>query len=221
MILTVGGIKGGSGKSTLAINIAVARSLKKEKVLLVDADDQKSTLLWAEQRADLNLKSKQNITVVHLSGASILSQVNLMSPNYDQVIIDVGGRDTASQRAALLVCSVFLTPFRPRSLDVWTLDKITMLLKEACAINPNIQSFSVLNQADARGIDNQEAQKILNDIPCLKCLPLSIGHRKVFANAITEGMGVLEYEPIDTKAQKELKNLVSYLYQKDSKKKPR
>ena len=214
MILTVGGIKGGSGKTTLAINIAVARSLKKERVLLVDADDQKSTLLWAEQRSNLNLKNP--ITVVHLSGTSILSQVNQMARDYDQVIIDVGGRDTASQRAALLSCDVFLTPIRPRSLDVWTLEKLNLLLEEATALRPTIKSFAILNQADARGVDNKQTKQILKEVPTLTCLPMLICQRKVFSNSITEGLGVLEFEPTDIKANKELKKLVSNIYHKDT-----
>jgi chromosome partitioning protein len=210
MILTVGGIKGGSGKTTLAINIAVARSLKKERVLLVDADDQKSTLLWSEQRSSLKLTSK--ITVIQLSGSSILPQINEMSSDYDQVVIDVGGRDTASQRASLLVCDIFLTPFRPRSLDVWTLDKLSLLLEEARSIRPSLKAFSVLNQADPRGSDNKDTKKILQEIPGLETLSCSICQRKVFSNSITEGLGVLEFEPEDVKAKKELKKLVSILY---------
>ena len=210
MILTVGGIKGGSGKTTLAINLAVSRSLKKERVLLVDADDQKSTLLWSEQRSSLDLKTK--ITVIQLSGSSILPQIDEMSKDYDQVIIDVGGRDTVSQRASLLVCDIFLTPFRPRSLDVWTLDKLNLLLEEARSLRPNLKSFSVLNQADPRGPDNKDTRKILREIPGLETLPCSICQRKIFSNSITEGLGVLEFEPEDVKAKKELKKLVSMLY---------
>ena len=211
MILTVGGIKGGSGKTTLSINIAVARSLKKERVLLVDADDQKSTMLWSEQRSTLNLKNK--ITVVHLSGTSILSQVTEMSKDYDQVVIDVGGRDTASQRAALLVCDIFLTPFRPRSLDIWTLEKLNLLLEEAMTIRTKLKAYSIVNQADPRGSDNKETQKILQEISGLTSLSSPVCQRKVFSNSITEGLGVLEFEPTDLKARKELKRLVSILYQ--------
>ncbi len=210
MILTVGGIKGGSGKTTLAINIAVARSLKKERVLLVDADDQKSTLLWSEQRSSLKFKTK--ITVIQLSGSSILPQIDEMSKDYDQVVIDVGGRDTASQRAALLVCDTFLTPFRPRSLDIWTLDKLNLLLEEARSLRPNLKAFSVLNQADPRGSDNKESRKILKEIPSLETLSCSICQRKVFSNSITEGLGVLEFEPEDLKAKKELKKLIAIIY---------
>jgi len=210
MILTVGGIKGGSGKTTLAINIAVARSLKKERVLLVDADDQKSSLLWSEQRSSLKIKNK--MTVIQLTGTSILPQVNEMSKDYDQVIIDVGGRDTASQRAALLACDIFLTPFRPRSLDVWTLDKLNLLLEETRSLRPNLKAFSVLNQADPRGSDNKDTRKILKEITGLEPLPCSICQRKIFSNSITEGLGILEFEPKDIKAKKELKKLVSMLY---------
>jgi chromosome partitioning protein len=65
MILTIGGIKGGSGKTTLAINIAVARALKKQSVLLIDADEQKSASMWSEKRDALKLDTP--ITVVHLT----------------------------------------------------------------------------------------------------------------------------------------------------------
>ena len=89
---------------------------------------------------------------MHLSGTSILSQVSEMSKDYNQVIIDVGGRDTASQRASLLVCDIFLNPFRPRSLDIWTLEKLNLLLEEAMTIRPNLKTYSIVNQADPRAV---------------------------------------------------------------------
>lgn len=150
---------------------------------------------------------------MHLSGTSILSQVSEMSKDYNQVIIDVGGRDTASQRASLLVCDIFLNPFRPRSLDIWTLEKLNLLLEEAMTIRPNLKAYSIVNQADPRGSDNKETQKILQEISGLTSLSSPVCQRKVFSNSITEGLGVLEFEPTDLKATKELKKLVSILYQ--------
>ena len=58
MILVVGGIKGGSGKTTLATNLAVLRSLYGYKVLLVDADEQKSVSDWMEQRESAKIETK-------------------------------------------------------------------------------------------------------------------------------------------------------------------
>lgn len=48
MIIVVGGIKGGSGKSTLTTNLTVNRALEGKRVLLVDADEQRSASDWAE-----------------------------------------------------------------------------------------------------------------------------------------------------------------------------
>jgi hypothetical protein len=47
-------------------------------------------------------------TCVKLTGASVRTEVLAMSKKYDHIIIDAGGRDTTSQRAALSV-------YRPRS----------------------------------------------------------------------------------------------------------
>jgi len=214
MILSIGGIKGGSGKTTLAVNIAVAKAIKGEKVLLVDADDQKSALTWSEARDSLQeeMISNNQISVVHLSGRSVLTQVKKLSKDYDEVIIDVGGRETASLRAALLVCDIFLTPFRPRSLDIWTLESLEEILTEAKTMNPSMKAFAVLNQADSRGNDNNDANKILKDSDLITPVNCIVSQRKVFANAISEGLGILEYKPIDKKAEIELNNMISKLY---------
>ena len=45
------------------------------------------------------------------------------SPSYDPIIIDTGGRDTTSQRAALTVADALLVPFLTRSFDAWALEK--------------------------------------------------------------------------------------------------
>lgn len=210
MILSIGGIKGGSGKTTLAINIAVARALKKHRVLLVDADEQRSATMWSAKREDL--KTETEITTIHLTGSSVLSQVKKMSKDYDDVIIDVGGRETSSLRAALLVCDTFLTPFRPRSLDIWTIENLESILDEALTMNSKMNIFSVLNQADSRGRDNSDAFSILKDCRSIQPLKSMISQRKIFANSANEGMGILEYNPLDEKGEKELKKLVSKLY---------
>ena len=215
MILSIGGIKGGSGKTTLAINIAVARSLKKRKVLLVDADDQRSSTMWSQKREELKINN--TITTIHLTGSSVLSQGKRLVNDYDDIIIDVGGRNNASLRASLLVCDIFLTPFRPRSLDIWTLEELIVILKEANELNTSLKVFAVLNQADVRGKDNKEAINVCKEYPFVNPLKTVISQRKIFPNSINKGLGILEYIPMDKKAEKELKNLISKIYLKDIK----
>lgn len=210
MIVVVGGIKGGSGKTTLATNLAVLRSAEGLKVLLVDADEQKSASDWADQRESLGIES--NFTTIQLSGKSIYAQLAKMGEDYDEVIIDVGGRDTSSQRSALAIADVFLVPFKPRSLDIWTLGLVKTMISEIKAVNAGLLCLAVINQGDSRGADNDEALEVLKDCPDLMCLPISIGHRKAFANAATEGLGVIELEKEDKKASGEIRAMDHYIY---------
>ena len=70
---------------------------------------------------------------------------------FKNIIIDTGGRDTTSQRAALSVADVLLIPFVPRSFDVWTLEKVSALVAEMKTINPNLKAYAFINRADPRG----------------------------------------------------------------------
>lgn len=211
MILTLGGIKGGSGKTTLATNLAVNRASLGKRVLLVDADEQHSASIWSEQRAASNTNTL--LTTISLTGKSVNIQTLKMVNDYDDIIIDTGGRDTTSQRAALTISDVFLTPFHPRSLDVWTLGHVSSLINEIQAVNAKLTSYAVINHADSQGSDNDSAGEIIkNHSDIIKFLQVKIGQRKAFGNAATEGLGVIELKSKDKKAIKEIKDLEEMIY---------
>jgi chromosome partitioning protein len=211
MILVCGGIKGGSGKTTLAINLTVMRAATGKKVLLVDADEQKSSSDWVEQREAMGIKTAW--TTVQLSGKAIHSQLVRFKEDYDDIIVDVGGRDTTSQRSALTVADVFLIPFKPRSLDIWTIGSVKNMVSEIVSVNPNLKCLSVINQGDSRGTDNDDSIKILKECPEITCLKCTIGHRKSFSNAAAQGFAVSELIS-DKKAAEELKKLYASIYKK-------
>jgi chromosome partitioning protein len=141
--------------------------------------------------------------------------------NYDDIIIDCGGRDTASLRAALTVTDVFLIPFQPKSFDIWTSTKVAELVVEAQLINEKLQAYAFINCAGARGSDNHDAQSILAGIPGITLLNATVGLRKAFSNATAEGLGIIETKA-DKKAIKEMKALHSAVFkgQKDMVKMP-
>lgn len=209
-IICVGGIKGGSGKTTLSTNIAVIRASEKRRVLLVDADEQRSASDWAEHREFLGISTPW--TTVSLLGSAVRSQLLKMAANYDDVIVDTGGRDTTSQRAALTVADIFLAPFQPRSLDVWTIGKVSALLDEIRAVNPKLKAFAVLNRGDAQGADNEGAAEILKESEGITYLSTAIGQRKAFANAAAEGLGVVELKTKDAKAIAEMQQLCKAIF---------
>ncbi|NWJ49113.1 MAG: AAA family ATPase [Chloroflexi bacterium] len=214
MILTVGNTKGGVGKSTLAVNLAVARAAAGYDVLLVDGDEQATATIFSDTRAE-ELGST-GYTVASLRGKALRDQVQKFAPKYDDIIIDVGGRDTGSLRAALTVSDILLIPIRPRSPDLWALDDITPLIEEARLPNPNLRALVVINAADARGKDNKETAKVVQKREAVELLNLTIGNRKVFSDALSYGRAVTEYKPSDTQAIEELQRLIELLYIKEN-----
>lgn len=211
MILVVGGTKGGAGKSLLAANLTVLFAQEGHDVLLVDADDQGSVTDFTRQRNE-RTGGQAGYTAVQLSGREVATQVQRLAPKYEDVIIDVGGRDTVSQRAALAVANVFLIPFSPRSVDLWTAEKVTELIREARSFNPNLRAYAVINKAFSRGLDNADAAAILQDYPDYwQYLDASIVDRKAFSNAFGDGCSVNEYRPRDAKAIAEIQALSQYM----------
>lgn len=206
MITVVGGIKGGGGKTTLATNLCVMRSLDKKKVLLVDADEQQTASDWSYQR-----QVETNWVTIKLSGQAIHSELKKMKDDYDDVIIDVGGRDTRSQRSALAIADIYLIPFKPKSFDIWTVGMVKSLINEIRPFNPLLKVVAVINQADSRGSDNENAVEILKEFD-FTCFDSPIGYRKAFANASAEGLAVVEMSKPDPKAICEMQELYKYIF---------
>lgn len=211
MIIVVGGIKGGAGKSTIAANLAVRRATEYQ-VLLVDGDDQETTTLWAATRSENFPDKSSHLTCIQLRGRGARDEVIKLSTHYQDVLIDVGGRDTTTQRAALTIANLVLLPLPPRGPDIWTLEKVSDLLDEVRTVNPNLVAWAFLNRADAGGTDNQDAMQIISDTPGIELILPQIGDRKAFPNAHTQGLSVIENKPRDPKAIAELEGLYQYCF---------
>jgi chromosome partitioning protein len=210
MIVVVGGIKGGSGKTTAATNLAVLRAAAGFDVLLVDADEQESCYSFAQVRSET--RPTDSLSCIKLTGPPVGREVRKLATKYHDIVIDTGGRDTASQRAALSVADVALVPFKPRSLDVWTLGQAAQMMEEAKSINTQLHAATFLNMADSRGSDNNEASEILRETDAFVFSGISLGHRKAFSNAAANGLSVSELSPVDVKAEQEIRALYTYVF---------
>ena len=211
MIITVGGIKGGSGKTTVATNLAVLRARAGRDVLLVDADDQETASDFTMLRNE-RLDGGAGFTAIKLTGAAVRNEVRRLAAKHDDVVIDTGGRDTTSQRAALTVSDVLLVPFVPRSFDVWTLEKVSELIAEMRVANPSLRAQAFINRADPRGQDNAEAEAAIEEADELMLIRTPLGTRKAFGNAAALGLSVVELHPQDPKASAEVMTLHRYLF---------
>jgi chromosome partitioning protein len=212
MILVIGGTKGGSGKTLLASNLTVLRATAGHDTLLIDADEQSSAMDFTRQR-QRRLAGEPGYTAIQTREADVAVQVRRMASKYADMIIDVGGRDTASQRAALAVANTLVIPFAPTSVDLWTVDIVVALLKEAREFNRRLRAYAVINKAFPRGSDNREAAGMLREYPeHWAYLDTPIGTRKAFSNAFGGGYAVTEYQPKDAKAIAEMMALYRHIF---------
>lgn len=210
MIIVIGGIKGGSGKTTVATNLSVIHSKNGKDVLLVDADDQETSTDFTTLRNEV-LEEGAGYTNIKLTGISVRNEILRLREKYEDIIIDTGGRDTTSQRAALAIADVLLVPFVPRSFDVWTIEKVSKLVTEVLAINPKLKAYMFINRADPRGQDNEDTAEVLKEAENIVFLDTPLGSRKSFSNASANGLAVTEIKPLDSKAVDEINKLYEYV----------
>jgi len=208
MILTIGNTKGGTGKSTFAVNIAIHRA-KSHSVLLVDGDEQQSALSFTQ------LRNRQDYVAVALTGTQIRSQVPKLAVNYPEIIIDVGGRDSGSFRAALTITHRLLIPIQPRTFDMWAMETVATLIDEAKTFNPSMRCYAVLNLADVQGSDNKYAETYMIDFSGIQYLDCPIYRRKAYSDSISQGKGIEEFKPRNSKAINEFNQLVSFVYHQE------
>ena len=215
MIIVAGGIKGGSGKSMIAVNLAVARA-SKHQVLLCDGDDQESTSSWFAQRQSDYPGKSPHLAFTKIAGKLARNQIEALATNYEDIIIDVGGRDTNTQRSALSIANLFLIPLQPRSADLWTLERVSTLISELKTINPNLKCGGFINRAFPKGADNEASMEAIAETENIDLIPLKIGDRKSFSNSFGAGLAVPEIKPLDHKAIEELQTLYLYCFHRSS-----
>lgn len=211
MIITVGGTKGGGGKTTIATNLAVMRAISGSDVLLIDADPQGTastfTILRNGQAKDL-----ARYTSVRLLGEEIISSYKSLKSKYQDIVIDAGGRETDSHRAALGIADVALIPFQPSSFDIWELGKAAKVVKEMRTMNSGLKAYTLINLADPRGADNDAAAEYATEVEGLLFIPQPIVNRKAFKRAAASGLAVTEVRPPDNKAIEEIQALYDFAY---------
>jgi len=141
MILTVGGQKGGSGKSCMAQNLSVALAQNGQSVMLIDADPQRTSADWAEERA-----LQKNVTSLKFQAMSgdISDTTLALSKAYDHIVIDCGGRDTKELRSAMIIADIFLVPLRPKRRDLKTLDYVSNLVDQSRIANRTMTAVAVV-----------------------------------------------------------------------------
>jgi len=205
MIILIGNQKGGCGKSTTAVNICAELANQKKDVVLVDSDRQCTSANWAMDRAD-----NEALPVVHCvqKYESIKETLLDLDKRYEFVIVDAAGRDSRELRTGMLAAHLLLIPFRPSQPDLDTLPKMQEIIVQAKDLNPALKVVGLLTMVPTNPVINekQEAIEYLQDYQEISLLNTVIYDRKVYRDAMSNGIGVVETDNV--KAKLEVQELV-------------
>jgi chromosome partitioning protein len=194
------------------VQLALARARAGRDVLLVDGDQQATSQTAITLRAEAN-RTPSPACVWFPDHRVLGPQMRQQARRYQDVILDVGGRDNQTLRTAVQLCDVLLVPVRPRSADVWALSDMAAVIDEIRAIRDGLLAYVVLNAADPGASPaNRETAAALSDFPQFTLIDAPIRQRKALAIALGFGLAVDELMPRDAKACEEIATLTSIVF---------
>ncbi len=196
--------KGGVGKTTLATNISVMFAKSKKKILLIDADQQGSSVDFRGLRAE-NEKVAQ-FPVTQILTPTIHKDINEFT--FDYIIIDVGGRDNKVFRSAVMASDFVVVPLCPSQYDFWGSQQTFEILQEARLSKPELRVFSVLNMVIPGTKIAREIESLIKEFETeyeIEFLKSRLNSRISYKYSVSEGLGVVELSNADSKAVKEIK----------------
>ncbi len=202
MIIAFAGKKGGTGKTTCATNVSAALAAAGHKVCLLDTDVQASAARWAERREE-KPSTRPRVHCSQRTG-NVRQTALDHAEHYKFVVADSGGRDSREARSLLVVADVLCTPLRASKIDIETVEAVVEMVEEARIYNPKLLSVSLLSIAPTNPRINEIAEarvKLGKFAVTLPLLDSVIRERKVYRDAALAGLGVVEMDNVQAKAE--------------------
>lgn len=180
--------KGGCAKSTTTVHFAVWLSTKqKKKVLLIDADAQRSSSTWIESM-------KTNIKTEVIQSAEVLFKEIpeiANSGKYDFVVIDGPAGLSEATRSIVLHTDVAIIPCQPSGVDIVSAGDALQVIKTFQAVrNGDPRAGIFLSRAIKGTRLKNEATALLSKAPGITMLKTVIHQRQVVADTFGQSQTV-------------------------------
>jgi chromosome partitioning protein len=191
MLWTFCGQKGGTGKTTLATNLAsqLAKRRALKRVVLVDADRQRSASEWHQARPE----GLPHVILEREDGTPEGMQRAARLPA-DMILIDTGGRVTPGIERAIELADFIIVPVLPSVPDIRATEAFYADVLAGVARRRELRGAVVLNGVQV-GTLAQEARDYLSEETELPVLGPQVRQYVSFRRAFALGTGVIEYQP--------------------------
>jgi chromosome partitioning protein len=187
--------KGGSGKTTLAVHIALAAHLRGRKVLLADADAQRSA---AEV---LRARQGPGPEVVETSGSKLFAlQLSAVRNEYDTMIIDTPAVLEDELSHSIVVSDLSLLVIRPTFLDIAAALRTAEVIRRL-----RKPGLIVLNQAPVprEGVEPPAVKRAIEALRLMRLpvAPLILRSRANYQSVLESGRSVEEQDAANPAAR--------------------
>jgi chromosome partitioning protein len=150
---------------------------KKKKVLLVDADSQKSSSQWID-----GMDQPIPVSILQ-SPDEILEQLPDLSRNYEYVIVDGPASLSEATRAILFRCDVAVIPTQPTGVDLRSASDAMRLVKQAQSVRGGLPKALIFLSRAVKGTKlKEEAISLLSQIPDSQFLKAVIHQKQAIAD---------------------------------------